>query len=302
MIKYLTLSILCLFIACGATKPVPQAPEASTQILDSRIQGILPYLPYCQYSPEFKGISKDTCTAEVTGEGDGDILLFAGLLCASGEALGCETAKRSIDVEGRLWRSPGRVGRDVYPTSSRDMLLGALLYVAATRDTDAANRILAYIESNNDRVCFDRCDLTPAFWGNFYVVWKYLGLKTTSKMDKGAYLDEIGQGVSAIFNQDYSLHLVGVTLYLREITHSTNWVTKLIAKQLLAKQGDNPFFRYLVEGKSQGTIDLAIRLFPQAPFTYRNEWTFERNLDDLQPVQNSMLWEFVFIGRLLAQN
>src|SRR5690348_11546418 len=60
--------------------------------------------------------SKEACE-------DGDTTLFNGLLCASGEPLGCRAVQRAQGADGRFWRSPRRVDGNLgQPKSfSRDM-------------------------------------------------------------------------------------------------------------------------------------------------------------------------------------
>jgi hypothetical protein len=101
---------------------------------------------------------------------DGDMVLFAGLLCSVGEGIGCETVRRSQQLQtgddyGRWYRSPrrmetgndadqdGRVPEDEgenedqdadgrknereWNTFSFDMALGTMLFLATTRGTPA---------------------------------------------------------------------------------------------------------------------------------------------------------------------
>jgi len=106
---------------------------------------------------------------------DGDMNLFAGLLCAAGEQEGCETVQRSQNVGsgvstnlGRWNRSPRRLGNDndadedgrrdedegagqdldgdgrieeiEWNRFSYDMAIGTMLYLVSTGDKTAAQR------------------------------------------------------------------------------------------------------------------------------------------------------------------
>lgn len=95
---------------------------------------------------------------------DGDSSLFNGLLCFSGDELGCETVRRSLatpnpadPVKKRLYRSPRRAqnnnyhleGIDPYSgddgevkTASPDQNVGVLLYAVAKRNTQEAHDAL----------------------------------------------------------------------------------------------------------------------------------------------------------------
>lgn len=95
--------------------------------------------PLCESSP-----SSANCH-------DGDMTLFNGLLCASGESLGCDSVKKAQDASGRWHRSP-RIAADPNlrekNTFSWDMVLGVQLYVATTKDVEALNRWLAWVEEH----------------------------------------------------------------------------------------------------------------------------------------------------------
>ena len=95
--------------------------------------------PKCQGFP-----SSDSCH-------DGDMTLFNGLLCASGDQLGCQGVKAAQDDSGRWHRSP-RLAADPSskPTNSFswDMALGVQLYAVTTGDTAALGRWLSWVEVN----------------------------------------------------------------------------------------------------------------------------------------------------------
>jgi len=81
---------------------------------------------------------------------DGDMTLFSGLLCASGEAAGCAAVKAAQDASGRWHRSPRLAADpDLKPENSFswDMALGVQLYVVTTKDTAALERWLAWVET-----------------------------------------------------------------------------------------------------------------------------------------------------------
>ncbi len=89
-------------------------------------------------------------------DGDFDSMLWAGLLCLSGEEDQCEMVKQSQSFEGRMWRSPHRAKNRIYvetegPTFSRDMSLGTMAYLVKKRDGTLATAWKQYIESNHHR-------------------------------------------------------------------------------------------------------------------------------------------------------
>jgi hypothetical protein len=100
--------------------------------------------------------------------GIGDSVKLNALLCYAGELFACQAVKNSMDDNGRLWRSPVHArpqgwphvewknGRFHYPGNatdfSRDHTLGFLLYLAVTKDTEAARKWLAWLNSTDARL------------------------------------------------------------------------------------------------------------------------------------------------------
>lgn len=83
---------------------------------------------------------------------DGDMTLFNGLLCASGEPLGCLGVKEALDRDtGQWYRSPRiRVnGNDRGGASfSPDMALGVQLYLVTTKDVESGWKWLMWLHSH----------------------------------------------------------------------------------------------------------------------------------------------------------
>lgn len=91
---------------------------------------------------------------------DGDMTLFNGLLCASGEKQGCDGVASSQQMndsdKGRWWRSPRRIGWDSTNghdvSFSPDQALGVLHYIVATKDVAAFDQWVAWINSHRQPV------------------------------------------------------------------------------------------------------------------------------------------------------
>ncbi|MDZ7963212.1 MAG: hypothetical protein RMY34_36070 [Aulosira sp. DedQUE10] len=73
------------------------------------------------------------------GDGVGDSVIFSSILCLSGERWACESIRQSQGIDGRMWRSPQRIGIGDRPEIrgkngefSRDQLLGAMLYMVTS--------------------------------------------------------------------------------------------------------------------------------------------------------------------------
>ena len=89
---------------------------------------------------------------------DGDMTLFNGLLCLSGEQRGCDGVRRAQGPDGRWWRSPNRIGSHEaandteQATFSPDQALGVIAYLIAKKDGHAFNRWVDWMQKN------PRCD------------------------------------------------------------------------------------------------------------------------------------------------
>jgi hypothetical protein len=95
---------------------------------------------------------------------DGDMTLFNGLLCASGDSRGCSGVKDAQDASGRFFRSPyqaipGNSDWGGGAEFSPDHALGAELYLVTTKDAEAAKKWIDHLDSIN------RCGTINPFTG-----------------------------------------------------------------------------------------------------------------------------------------
>ena len=243
--------------------------------------------------------SKDNCDV-------GDATLFNGLLCLSGDELSCEAVRRSQGSDGRIWRAEFRVAADAVNSFSRDMAMGVLAYLVATKDVELARRWMIWIENNNWRLCREssdnRCDFTPGFWSLFRDVWKYLGLPLNQNMSS-AFLDD---SVLALLQSQFApagfeLHLSSVNLLVRRSMGQQSATLNSLSQALAMRQGQNPFFAYLAEGASSNVLRRATEWCPRAAPSFRTEWSFERNEQD-KPWERSMGWECVMLINFLLRD
>src|SRR5262245_37216612 len=111
--------LLALVVLCITTN-VAAADELTDRIGFWKSQGFL-----CKGTFPSKYDARDP-----EGCDDGDMTLFNGLLCLSGEQIGCDAVQKSQGGDGRWWRSPRRVGWELgYDVSfSPDQALGVLGY------------------------------------------------------------------------------------------------------------------------------------------------------------------------------
>lgn len=261
--------------------------------------------------------SKENCD-------DGDMNLFNGLLCAAGEDLSCEAVAAGQGSDGRWWRSPRRVDGQVEQnrTFSRDMALGSLLYLATKQDVDRAQKWLEWIEDNrpcvlrnpvtggctlrgNWRLCRDEnnssCDISPALWGQFFRVWQHLGLEPSSIMKKNKASESLIAVEQAKRQKlGYSLHLSGVSAFLKGLLDQDGAIRRELAAVLHSRQPLNPFFRWLHEGSTSEVESMVLDRCPtreKLPGRYY-QWAWERR-DDSLASEDSMVWECIFMGKLL---
>jgi len=240
---------------------------------------------------------------------DGDTTLFAGLLCLSGVDIGCETVKDSQASDGRFWRSPRRnpnnIGKD--NSFSRDMSLGVLAYLIKTKDTEAANRWMNWIEKNRPclfkigrsckyrglhRLCKDdrdgRCTITPTIFQMMYFTWKYLGLDPTKTM-----LLYKSTPLLSPANKGYQIHLYAVEEFLKQ---KMNIGERKAVENIIAKEPTNPFYMYLDQGKTEEVINRYTELCSQSG-DRKLQWAWER-LASEKAWEDSMIWDCVFMTNL----
>ncbi len=257
---------------------------------------------------------------------DGDMALFSGLLCASGDARGCAQVRNAQGSDGRWWRSPRRNPDNLGEAHSfsRDMSMGVLLYLAATRDADAARRWLSWIEDNRPcllwkpfgggcqvrgphRFCTDdsggSCNVTPGNWGLMGRVFQHLGLPRNDQM---RLYDNADGELLWLEAQNaplgYETHLPAVEVLLKQKLDSSRDNAEKAARILVDRQPDNPFFVYLKDGPTAAVRRRLFDLCPsfEAPsLGSRHQWAWERDTAD-QAWRDSAGWDCLFLANLVA--
>lgn len=269
---------------------------------------------------------------------DGDMTLFNGLLCAAGDSRGCDGVRLSQGGDGRWWRSPRRIGW-TYPNHdvsfSPDQALSVMLYAVGSRNVNAFDRWLQWISDNRPclikvggnclkkgwlRYCTDdipdkRCTFRPGDCTYLKATANYLGSAMANLCED--VLDDLGSGVapfpknlilsvpaqalaSATANTPgFPLHLAAVGLFLARTMGLKDSDLDAAGRELVAKQGENPFFQYLSLGKVQSVTDqlLALCPTPANPSGNRSQWAWERDQAE-QAWKDSMYWDCMFLGKL----
>jgi hypothetical protein len=288
-------------LACSTSIPISDStsPNHTQELQDLKIK-LVSAAPNCKYSDSFTGPSKNTCVSEGTGTGDGDMMLFGGLLCLSGETVGCELVKNSFDQNGQPWRSPGRIGLNETDGFSRDMFLGVMAYLIKTQDTKLAIKFETWLSSNSNMLCLTdsdgRCEMRSTTWGLMGQVWKFLQLDLSQTMIDNQGLDDLGLGISVNFNEHgYQQHLTAVTILIRQKLGTYNTILKGAMETLVRKNPENPFFKYILEG-STASIQQETLTLCKLPSIEESQWLFEK----LPEHQNyGMKWDCVFLINLL---
>lgn len=262
---------------------------------------------------------------------DGDINLFAGLLCASGDPIGCETVRRAQESSsGRWFRSPRRALTNNLGNKnsfSPDMALGSQLYIAKSKDKESLKKWLSWLDNARPcwigdgdgcvrglflRFCTDDtekgCTVRPGDAGILGATSKYFNVAAPS-VDVQRLLEQSSTNVldlvwasSQLNEPGYSQHLTAVEIFLLRQLGYTDAKLQAAAIALSQKQPKNPFFLYLAEGTTQKVVDLTLSLCPSPSSglpAELSQWSWERE-DKENAGKHSMLWDCIFMARLIG--
>jgi len=274
--------LACVLSACGSlTKSQPRSLNLAS--LAPKIEALRAWVPTCEGF-----VSKGECD-------QGDIALFAGLTCLGGEELACQTVKNSIGADGKIWRSPKAVNKDTKNSASRDMFIGVMAYVIATKDADALTRVSDYLAANDNMLCQDatdgRCKMTDNVKNLLDHARIYLGLPALQSV-KGYSQVLVAQ--ASITPVGFELHLVGLQMLLLKKVGVWNESLQYGSEYLVSRQAENPFFALVAFGASEQFVAKMDAQIPTSAPSAQNQWSFERR-DDEKAWKASMGWEFIAI-------
>ena len=282
--------------------------------------------------------SSDYPSKEHVGEptrcDDGDMTLFNGLLCASGDQRGCIAVKNSQGPDGRWWRSPGKIGQEAPTTDvsfSADQSLGVFLYVATTGDVSAFDAWINWIDLKRPcaievagrcllkgwpRFCTDdadkRCTLRPTSCQLIQEVGKAIGSAKGVLCQR--ILREFGVeanifpplsvevvGSAAVNDAGFPTHLAAVNTLLLQKLGIYEHSTKIAAKVLTERERLNPFFKFLNKETRTDVIRSLLNVCPspEHPALSRTQWSWERT-DSEEAWRHSMLWDCIFVSNLIS--
>lgn len=245
---------------------------------------------------------------------DGDSLLWAGLLHASGMKLSECIVASQVD-SGQFFRSPlraenARHGLVELNSFSRDMSTGLNLAAAADsapfKVIEAYEAWIDYIRENGCRACKDtdgRCIMTPAnFWMASYAGANNIpiGYELTRWLNKPYLL------VASAFNpKGFQLHLVGVSIFAMVFHYGSRKKLpislRLACAMLKRRQPKNAFFAWLAgdnESAKKINDDIKAHLAVNGQGDRRHQWCWERD-DAEEAWRDSCGWDVEFIDNLL---
>lgn len=101
----------------------------------------------------------------------------------------------------------------------------------------------------------------------------------------------------------YSRHLVAVNLMLMRLLGQGSATVDRAAEVLASLQPDNPYFQYVANVDKTKVANMILKVAPKSLDTLpakKDDWAWQRDTSE-QAWLKSNLWDFLFIGRMLAQ-
>jgi hypothetical protein len=204
------ISFLSLFSIAACGKPDTKSARTDMEVLSEKVSQL--ELTYCSTPNSEQWVCQRL--------EDGDAALWNGLTClGTGDSIACNNMKSFIEEDGKPRRAPLRKGLNEIDSYSRDMFLGFLAGTLKTRNVDLFNKVLNYLEANNEKLCpiseDGRCNLTFATRTLAVKVGKTIGSlhPILAKWGDGDLNIQLF-AQSKVVRPGYESHLVGVELWL----------------------------------------------------------------------------------------
>lgn len=258
---------------------------------------------------------------------DGDMALFGGLICISGEELGCVILKNAQDSNGQFWRSPDVIGEKIEDseraTFSGDQFKGVIAYFLTKNNKEEFEKFLKFILSKRVDYVVDHgyksCDNTQDkedtcllggqewFWLNF-LAKKYNLIDLIPEDHRNpevrfGYSRNVDKLLASLAPIGYRAHLVAVEQLLAKKAGIGNETNAEIAAVLAGRQQKNPFYLYL-----HLTNDILIQneLKEKCSTEPREQnytgWTWQYAELTENWKKKSMVWDCVFMHNLILGN
>ena len=261
---------------------------------------------------------------------DGNSIFFSGLLCAAGSELGCQSVRDSQNEAGRFFRSPKRLAENSGKFSGTSAL-GALLYLAKTKDKAAFKNWLDFVDSTTKSQCHligmdEGCDQVyycpdsnctvpeetlaliakVANWLN--ISYDHLTYSTIisnnykansdvklveATIAKSPHSDPASSG----WRLHYSANIGMLHRVINNDKDTAPWKTRF--SQIKDKEPLNLYYRYLAQGSTPEIVTNLIQTCPIGEGNYeRSQWMWERSSIERTSSQ-SMFWDCIFLAKLL---
>lgn len=318
------------FIRQYAAKYADRSPQALGPVDNTVVQSELARFreaakAVMKESTIHAGFSYPAAKDSQGGWRDRDVAIYAGLLCLSGEEVGCDAVAKAQGPNGQWWRSPDLVGSKPKEgdSFSGDQLNGVIAYLATKRDVSAYRNWMAFLrtqkagvptpESSLDfgyRTCTDdkgvTCLLGGPDWYWLNAVGSFLEASDQVPMGETDVDRRYGFSPAMIYWQSvtapagYRLHLTGIQILLARKFGVEAAELNQAAAVLAGRQPANPFYLYLHLGKDQRVLDAAkSKCDVAATQTRFEDWAWQ-NAEFDETWKTSMLWDCVFMYRLLS--
>lgn len=267
---------------------------------------------------------------------DGDMTLFNGLLCSSGNQHGCSAVADSQDISSGEWfRSPRLryiVNSNRINSFSPDMAIGIYHWLAENPNNvnrDQFSLWLSWLAKNKrclddncsrtwPRFCSDDdkehqdaqygCTMRPSDLAVLGTLVKQLDIKIDDTQIRELSSEWAEYSNTLIWisaNTDelgYPLHLAGAVINLYEKLGINDPALDDAKMALIRRQPKNPYFA-LVAGNLRLAESLTLSLCPTSeagiPLPHqRFQWSWERE-DSEEAWKYSMLWDCIFMSDIL---
>lgn len=233
---------------------------------------------------------------------DGDACIYSGLASISGYPEPINTIIHSQDENGRMWRSPNRVGIDPECAYSRDQLFGLLVYSVNSGNPAPLRGFMEYYNKNQKMCepCHDnRCKLLISTKGILYRVCKRLKIEVPRHWWFFNLIDKLGQVASAYTSKaGYRLHLVAISVFINQCIGKRTRLDNLAIGEIYKRQPDNLFFEYLARGPRLGWFNKIRNMLPTDLNNTKDLWVFGVDTN-YNRWKNTMLWDWIFILSLI---
>jgi hypothetical protein len=208
---------LVLLVACGSDSKNGKSPESTK--LETIKTELLTRAHHC-VEGYYKGFPcNDKTYLGIKSNDFGDSILYANLLCLSGQTETC-IKPRIEDVD------------------SRDMAIGLAAYLLATKDKETAKIFSDYFAKKPKAICFDACDKTRTVED----ILARSGIAGMRRIGSGLIEAELLTEANTA-PEGYQLRLVADKVVFYQFAGID--LTQKIGRTLYRRQTCNPYFRWL---------------------------------------------------------